>query len=67
MPATELQTNETEQRAHRALARRQARARGLQRRARGRARGPRSDVDLHYAIGLLENGCPPEIALRILL
>ena len=27
----------------------------------------RSDVDLHDAIGLLEKGCPPELAGRILL
>ena len=25
------------------------------------------DVDLHLAAGLLERGCPPETALRILL
>jgi len=27
----------------------------------------RLDIDLHRAIGLLESGCPPETALRILL
>jgi hypothetical protein len=27
----------------------------------------RSDIDLHHAIKLIEGGCPPEIALRILL
>jgi hypothetical protein len=27
----------------------------------------RSDVDLHLAIDLLRNGCPPELALAILL
>lgn len=27
----------------------------------------RSDVDLHRAIELVEQGCPPELALRILL
>jgi len=27
----------------------------------------RIDVDLHLAVGLLERGCPPETALRILL
>jgi hypothetical protein len=26
----------------------------------------RTDVDLHRAIGLLENGCSPELALQIL-
>jgi uncharacterized protein YfaT (DUF1175 family) len=27
----------------------------------------RHDVDLHAAVGLLARGCPPEIALQILL
>jgi len=27
----------------------------------------RLDVDLHSAIDLIEKGCPPEVALRILL
>lgn len=27
----------------------------------------RNDVDLHYAIDLLRNGCAPELALQILL
>jgi hypothetical protein len=27
----------------------------------------RMDVDLHYAIDLLRNGCNPELALQILL
>jgi hypothetical protein len=27
----------------------------------------RSDVDLHFAIDLLRNGCSPELALQILL
>jgi hypothetical protein len=27
----------------------------------------RGDVDLHYAINLLRNGCAPELALQILL
>jgi hypothetical protein len=26
----------------------------------------RFDVDLHEAIGLVERGCPPELAIRIL-
>lgn len=29
--------------------------------------GSRMDVDLHGAIELLERGCPPELAVRILL
>jgi hypothetical protein len=27
----------------------------------------RHDIDLHLAVGLLEQGCPPELALKILL
>ena len=27
----------------------------------------RHDVDLHYAVQLLDNGCPAELALQILL
>jgi hypothetical protein len=27
----------------------------------------RQDIDLHLAIRLLEQGCPPELALKILL
>lgn len=27
----------------------------------------RFDIDLHRAIGLLQSGCPPETAVRILL
>jgi len=27
----------------------------------------RSDVDLHHAVDLLRNGCPPSTAVRILL
>jgi hypothetical protein len=27
----------------------------------------RHDVDLHRAVALVENGCPPELALKILL
>jgi hypothetical protein len=27
----------------------------------------RADVDLHTAIGLIESGCPADVALRILL
>jgi len=29
--------------------------------------GSRHDVDLHVALGLLTDGCPPELALKILL
>ena len=27
----------------------------------------RTDIDLHRALRLIEEGCPPEVALRILL
>jgi len=27
----------------------------------------RTDIDLHHAIDLIERGCPPETAVRILL
>ena len=27
----------------------------------------RTDIDLHDAVRLIENGCPPETAIRILL
>ena len=32
-----------------------------------RAIASRHDIDLHTATNLVERGCPPEIALRILL
>ena len=32
-----------------------------------RALAARHDIDLHSATDLVEQGCPPEIALRILL
>lgn len=35
-------------------------------RAAGRL-AARHDIDLHRAIGLLEQGCPPELAVKILL
>jgi hypothetical protein len=39
---------------------------GYSRRAAGRL-AARQDIDLHLAVGLLERGCSPELALRILL
>jgi hypothetical protein len=39
---------------------------GYEPRAAGRL-AVRHDVDLHTAIDLLERGCPPELALKILL
>ncbi|MDP9492019.1 MAG: hypothetical protein M3P42_07460 [Actinomycetota bacterium] len=35
-------------------------------RASGRL-AARHDIDLHYAIELLDLGCPPELAIKILL
>ena len=39
---------------------------GFGTRAAGRL-AARHDVDLHRAVGLLDQGCPPELALKILL
>jgi hypothetical protein len=39
---------------------------GFGRRAAGRL-AARHDIDLHTAVQLLERGCPPELAVRILL
>jgi hypothetical protein len=39
---------------------------GYEPRAAGRL-AVRHDVDLHAAVELLERGCPPDLALRILL
>jgi hypothetical protein len=39
---------------------------GYGRRAASRL-AARHDVDLHFAIELLERGCPPELAVKILL
>lgn len=39
---------------------------GYGRRAAGRL-AARHDVDLHRAVELLRRGCPPELALKILL
>jgi hypothetical protein len=35
-------------------------------RAAGRL-AARQDIDLHRAVGLVEQGCPPELAVKILL
>ena len=39
---------------------------GYSHRAAGRL-AARQDIDLHLAVRLLERGCPPDLALRILL
>jgi hypothetical protein len=66
MPATEIPVRDPE---HERVER--WRAEALERAGYGAAAAAklaaRPDVDLHHAIGLLEHGCPPETALRILL
>jgi hypothetical protein len=66
MPATEVHVSEPE---HQRVER--WRAEALERAgypAEGAAElAARLDVDLHHAIDLVEQGCPPETALRILL
>jgi hypothetical protein len=66
MPATELQPRESEyDRVERWRADMLERA-GYGADAAAQLAG-RMDVDLHQAIGLLEHGCSPEVALKILL
>jgi hypothetical protein len=66
MPAAELNQTETETEK---VAR--WRAEALERAgydgASARELATRPEVDLHRAIALVEQGCPPEIALRILI
>ena len=66
MAAAELTTQETEQeRIERWRAEELERA-GYEP-AAASLLASRADVDLHYAIDLLRNGCQPELALQILL
>ena len=66
MAATELKTPETEiERIERWRAGELERA-GFDREA-AKILAARMDVDLHHALDLLEAGCEPELALRILL
>jgi hypothetical protein len=66
MAAAEVTTRETEQeRIERWRAGELERA-GYER-AAAALLASRNDVDLHYAIDLLRNGCEPELALQILL
>lgn len=66
MPATEIPIREPE---HERVAR--WRAEALERAGyspEGAAElASRADIDLHLAVELVEKGCPPETALRILL
>ena len=66
MPATELHPRESElERIERWRAERLERA-GYDADAAAQL-AARPDVDLHQAIGLIEKGCSPEVALQILL
>jgi hypothetical protein len=66
MAAAEITTKETEQeRIERWRAGELERA-GYEPAAASLLAG-RMDVDLHYAIDLIRNGCAPELALQILL
>lgn len=66
MAAAELTTTDTEQaRIERWRAGELERA-GYEASAAALLAG-RGDIDLHYAIDLLRNGCSPELALQILL
>jgi len=66
MPATEIPVTESEhERVERWRAEALERA-GYSHEAAAEL-AARPDVDLHRAIDLLQNGCPPETALRILL
>jgi len=66
MPAAEVETRETEiERINRWRADELERA-GYD--PRGAAKvAARHDIDLHSAIELVQRGCPPEVALAILL
>ena len=66
MPTTDIDIRETElERIQRWRTEELLRA-GYEVRAAERLAG-RLDVDLHRAVELLEQGCPPELALEILL
>jgi hypothetical protein len=66
MPAAKVQPQETEQQRIERW-----RAEMLERAGFGADEAAqlagRHDVDLHHAMGLLEQGCPTDIALRILI
>ncbi|MBA2358049.1 MAG: hypothetical protein H0V84_06415 [Actinobacteria bacterium] len=66
MPATDIQLEETEvQRIERWRAEELERA-GYPARDAERLAG-RHEIDLHFAVRLIERGCSPELALQILL
>ena len=66
MPAAEVNYPDTEiERVVRWRAKELERAGYDQRQARELA--ARHDIDLHYAVELLQRGCSPQLALRILL
>jgi hypothetical protein len=66
MPVTQLPIDETEhQRVERWRAERLERA-GYSAEAAAEL-AARADIDLHHAVDLVESGCPPETARRILV
>ena len=67
MAAAEPTKQETEQERIERWRAGGARARRVTRLRPPRCSPARADVDLHFAIDLLRNGCAPELALQILL
>ena len=66
MPATETSSSETElERIERWRAEELERA-GYPPEDAGRL-ATRHDIDLHHAVDLLRQGCPPDVAVRILI
>jgi hypothetical protein len=66
MPATELQPTESEQERIERWRTEMLERAGYSAEHAAELAG-RSQVDLHQAIGLIEKGCSPEVALQILL
>jgi hypothetical protein len=66
MPATEVDIRETELDRITSWRAEELERAGYERRAAARI-AARHDVDLHQAVELLQQGCPPELALGILL
>ena len=66
MPAAEVDIQETELDRITSWRAEELERAGYDRRAAQRI-AARHDVDLHQAVELLQQGCPPELALNILL
>jgi hypothetical protein len=67
MPAADVQTQEVTERERIEMWRAQALERAGYAPDAAVELALRQDIDLHFAVELIENGCPPETALRILL